>query len=65
MPSRRYWISRVQVEPLELVELGDLLALHRDAGIERRDVQRLRPLWDEIVASTLKFSGLRLANAQR
>jgi hypothetical protein len=60
-----YWISRVQVEPLELVELGDLLALHRDAGIELREVERLWPLWDEIVASTLEFSGLRLANAQR
>jgi hypothetical protein len=60
-----YWVTRVAVEPLERVELGDLLGLHRDAGIELRVVERLWPLWEEIVGSTLEFSGLRLANAQR
>src|SRR5207253_7395188 len=32
----RFWVSRDAVEPLELVELGDLLALHAGAEIELR-----------------------------
>jgi hypothetical protein len=58
-----YWVSTAAVEPLEMVELGDLLALHADAGIELRIVSVIWPLWDRIVASTLEFSGLRLRNA--
>ena len=60
-----YWISRAEVQPLELVELGDLLRRHRDAEIEVRIVSRLLPLWQRVIASTLEFSGLRLANAER
>jgi hypothetical protein len=59
-----YWISRVEVEPLELFELGDLLRRHGEARIELRVVENLLPLWDDVIASTLEFSGLRLANAQ-
>jgi hypothetical protein len=58
-----YWLSREPVEPVELVELGDLLALHADAGIELRIVDNLWPLWDRVIASTLEFSGMRLRNA--
>ncbi len=58
-----YWVSREPVEPLEVVELGDLIGRHADAGIELRVRQNLWPLWDEIVASTLEFSGIRLHNA--
>jgi hypothetical protein len=57
-----YWVSRAPVEPLECVELGDLLARHADAGIELRVVPELRPLWERVVASTLGFSGIRLRN---
>jgi hypothetical protein len=60
-----YWISRAEVEPLELVELGDLLSRHRDAQIEVRIVPSLLPLWQRVSASTLEFSGLRLENAER
>ncbi len=59
----RFWISRVPVEPLELVDLGDLLALHASAGIELRLVPTLLPLWERVLASTLGFSGIRLRNA--
>ena len=59
-----YWLSREGVEPLELVELGDLLGLHAAAGIELRIVSNLWPLWDRVAASTLEFSGIRLHNAQ-
>lgn len=59
-----YWISRAAVEPLELVELGDVLALHAGAGIELRLVPNLWPLWERVIASTLQFSGCRLRYAQ-
>jgi hypothetical protein len=62
-PFDRFWISRGAVEPLELVELGDLLALHADAGIELRIAPELLELWDKVVNSTLDFSGIRLRNA--
>jgi Family of unknown function (DUF6886) len=59
-----YWISRDGVEPLELVELGDLLARHAEAEIELRVVPNLWPLWERVIASTLEFSGIRLRNAR-
>jgi hypothetical protein len=58
-----YWLSRESVEPVELVELGDLVSRHAEAGIELRLVENLWPLWDRVVASTLEFSGMRLRNA--
>lgn len=58
-----YWVARAAVEPLEVVELGDLLARHADAGIELRLVPALAPLWRRVTASTLQFSGIRLRNA--
>ena len=58
-----YWVSRSAVEPIELVELGDLLALHADARIELRLVPNLWPLWEAVVGSTLEYSGMRLRNA--
>jgi hypothetical protein len=57
-----YWVSREPVEPLECVELGDLLARHAAAGIELRLVPQLPPLWERVIASTLEFSGIRLRN---
>ena len=59
-----YWISRRTVEPLGVAPLGDLVTLHEDAGIELRVLRNLWPLWNEVAASTLEFSGMRLRNAQ-
>jgi hypothetical protein len=59
-----YWVSRTTVEPLAVEPLGDLVALHEGAEIELRLVANLWPLWDEIVGSTLQFSGMRLRNAE-
>ena len=39
-----YWLSRQPVVPLELVDLGDLVARHEEAGIELRVVSGLWPL---------------------
>jgi hypothetical protein len=57
-----YWVSREPVEPLEVVEVGDLLELHATAGIELRVVPDLRALWQRVIASTVQFSGMRLRN---
>jgi hypothetical protein len=57
-----HFVSREAVEPLEVVELGDLLVRHAEAGIELRLVPRLRPLWEQVIGSTLEFSGIRLRN---
>jgi hypothetical protein len=59
----RFFVSPVTVDALERVELGDLLVLHADAGIELRFALHLLELWDRIVASTLDYSGIRLRNA--
>ncbi len=58
-----YWVSNDAVEPLELVELGDLLQLHAAAQIELRIVPNLWPLWNTVTVSTLEYSGMRLRNA--
>jgi hypothetical protein len=58
-----YWISGEAVEPVEMVELVDLLVLHAEAGIELRLVANLWPLWNRVCESTLEFSGIRLRNA--
>ncbi|MBD0330317.1 MAG: hypothetical protein ICV64_09475 [Thermoleophilia bacterium] len=59
-----YWISRQPVEPLERVELGDLVAAHANAQIELRVVPNLWPLWERVTASTLEFGGIRLRSAE-
>ena len=58
-----YWVSRATVEPLEVQLLGDLVGLHDAAGIDLRVLPNLWPLWNEVVGSTLEFSGMRLRNA--
>ena len=60
----RFWISREPVESLELVELGDLVDRHAEAGITLRTEDDLLRLWDEVVASTLDYSAIRLRNAR-
>jgi uncharacterized protein DUF6886 len=64
-PEPTAHVAEVPVRPLGPPErVGDLFALHEEAGIELRVLPRLWPLWDAIVASTLGFSGIRLRNAQ-
>ncbi|HVS85710.1 MAG TPA: hypothetical protein VHD91_08760 [Gaiellaceae bacterium] len=64
-PWDKFFVSRETVVPLELVELGDLVARHAEAGVDLRAEPGLYPLWDEVVASTLDYSGIRLRNAVR
>jgi hypothetical protein len=57
-------VSTRPVEPLGPAEpVGDLLALHRQAGIELRVVTSLWPWWQLVVDSTVGFSGIRLRHA--
>jgi hypothetical protein len=60
-----YFVSREPVEPVEVVELDDLITRHAEAGIELRIVPELWPLWERVIASTLEFSGIRLRNLAR
>jgi hypothetical protein len=60
----RFWISAAPVEPLEVVELGDLAERHEEAGIELGTEPDLLHFWDEVVGASLGFSGIRLRNAR-
>ena len=58
-----YWVSRRAVAPLEIAPLHDLVGRHEQAEIELRILANLWPLWNEVAASTLEYSGMRLRNA--
>jgi hypothetical protein len=64
-PWDKFFISSETVEPRELVPLGDLLARHAGAGIELRIAPTLYPLWEDVIETTLDYSGIRLLNAVR
>ena len=59
-----YYVSREPVVPSERRELGDVIRLHADAGIELRVTSELWPLWDRVIVSSLAFSGIRLRYAR-
>lgn len=58
------WICEHDVEPLSVAPIGDLLALHRDAGIELRVVDSLWPLRDLAHRGPWDFSTVRMGNAR-
>lgn len=58
-------VATTDVEPLGPAEpVGDLLSVHERAGIQLRLVDNLHPWFDEVIASTVQFSGIRLRNAK-
>ncbi len=64
-PQPHAMVASTVVTPLGAAEpVGDLLARHEAAGIQLRLVPNLWPVMDEIAASTLQFSGIRLRNAR-
>lgn len=63
-PWDRFWISRAAVEPVERVELGDLVERHERAGIVLDADDDLLGLWQRVIESTLDYSGIRLRNAR-
>jgi uncharacterized protein DUF6886 len=58
-----YWLSRETVDPLGCEDVDDLVGRHAAAGIVLRTVADLWPLWTDVLASSLEFSGIRLHNA--
>jgi len=57
-------VSTEPVEPLGPPEpVGDLIECHAAAGIQLRILPNLWEFWDEVIVSTLGFSGIRLRNA--
>lgn len=59
------FVATSPVDPLGPPErVGDLFALHDEAGIEVRVLGNLWAFWDDVAASTLGFSGIRLRNAR-
>jgi hypothetical protein len=60
--------AQVSVEPVAPLgppePVGDLLDHHAAAGIQLRVLDNLWPFWDEVIASTVDFSGIRLRNAR-
>ena len=60
-----YWVSREAVTPVEVIEIDDVLGRHAAAGIELRIVRDLWSVWQQVIGSTLEFSGIRLRNLQR
>jgi hypothetical protein len=63
-PVPHAFVAGEPVEPLGPPEpVGDLLQLHRDAGIQLRVLDNLWEFWDAVITSTLEFSGIRLRNA--
>ncbi|HLX20093.1 MAG TPA: hypothetical protein VKR23_08060 [Gaiellaceae bacterium] len=63
--DNRFYIASTPVGALERVPVGDLLARHAAAGIDFRVEPALYPLWDEVIETSLEFSGIRLRNAVR
>lgn len=57
-----YWTSAATVEPLERIEVTDLLGRHAAARIELRVTPSIWPWWSAVAGSTLEFSGSRLRN---
>jgi hypothetical protein len=62
-PWDKFFISRETVVPAELHALGDLVEQHAAGGTELRTADSLYPLWNEVIATTLDFSGIRLRYA--
>ena len=54
-----YHVCRQAVRPVQVEPVGDLLALHAQAGIELRFVPRLQPLISAVRDSGLAFSIIR------
>lgn len=58
------YVAHHTLRPIAPAEpIGNLLKLHQEAGIELRLAPSLWPWWDEVIHSSVGFSGIRLRNA--
>jgi hypothetical protein len=58
------WVSRVEVVPLAVTPMGDLIEAHAEAGIELRIVDSLWPISALAVSDRWDFSIVRMRHAQ-
>ena len=58
-----YWVSSGPARAARRVEIGGLIGRHARAGIELRVTPSIWPFWQQVVESTVEFSGSRLRNA--
>lgn len=64
-PESHAQVATEEVRPLGPPErVGDIFALHDEAGIQLRVLDNLWTFWDAVIASSLLFSGIRLRNAR-
>jgi hypothetical protein len=60
--------AQVAIEPVTPLgppePVGDLIECHAAAGIQLRLLDNLWPFWEQVIASTVAFSGIRLRNAK-
>jgi hypothetical protein len=61
--SAGYWIARSPMAPINVTEVVDCLAEIGKCGAELRICDRLWPLYDVVVRSTLDYSIIRMRNA--
>ena len=59
-----YFVSYLPVVPVGVEVLDDLIVQLLKRGVELRFVPTLWPLHDAVIASTLRFSMIRMRNAQ-
>ncbi len=59
------WTATETIEPVAVQPVGDLIELHRDAGIELRLLPALRPFAQLVQDDRWDFSIVRLAGARR
>ena len=59
-----YFVSSLPVVPARVEVFGDLILHLLKRGVELRFVPTLWPLHDAVIASTLRFSMIRMRNAQ-
>ena len=63
--SAGYWLSREAVVPLRVSRVEDIPGEILRLEAELRVVDRLKPVQDEVAASTLDYSMIRMRNAAR
>jgi hypothetical protein len=64
-PEQHAHVAVEPVEPLGPAEpVGDLLHCHAEAGIQLRVLDNLWAFWDNVIDSSVGFSGIRLRNAR-
>lgn len=58
-----YWVAGEPADADERVVVDDLIGRYARAGIELRITPSIWPFWEQVVDSTVEFSGSRLRNA--